>query len=93
MLKPYVEAFSTETGKLHADALHKGLSALWNKVYGPKPEVVATIVGTKGKAGPGGFSPVVSVKAKRNDGGDVTLLFPPRHLLSTSSPPRIDLSS
>lgn len=77
MLKPYVEAFSTETGKLHADALHKGLSALWNKVFGPKPEVVATIVGTKGKAGPGVFSPVLSVKAKRNDGGDVTLLFPP----------------
>lgn len=77
VMKPYVQAFSAETGKLHANALHKGLSTLWNKVFGPKPEIAPRIIGTKGKVGPEVFSHGVSVKATRNDGGGVTLLFPP----------------
>src|SRR5690349_19725871 len=51
MMKPYVEEFSKETGKLHASGLHHGLQKLWTKVFGPKPEVTSNIVGTKGKVG------------------------------------------
>ena len=81
IVKPYLKEFSTETGKLHAHALHKGLSKLWNKVFGPKPEIESTMVGPSGKVDPQVFSPTVSVKMTRNDGGDLILLFP----LGTSS--------
>lgn len=76
MFKPYLEEFSKETGKLHANGLHNGLSKLWSKVFGPKPEIAYTIIGTRGKVGPQVFSHAVSVKMMRNDGGDVILLFP-----------------
>jgi hypothetical protein len=75
MVKPYLQTFSKETGKLHAQGLHSGLSKLWGKVFGPKPEVTYHIVGSKGKVKPEVFSAAVSVRAKRNDGGDVILLF------------------
>jgi hypothetical protein len=74
--KPYFNEFFKETGKLHANALHNGLSKLWNKVFGPKPEVTYSIVDSKGKVRPSDFSSAVSVKAQRKDGGEVTLLFP-----------------
>lgn len=74
--KPYFNEFLKETGKLHAAALHKGLSKLWTKVFGPKPEVTYSIVDSKGKARPSDFSSAVSVKAQRKDGGEITLLFP-----------------
>ncbi len=76
LLRPYLQAFSTETGKLHAKALHDGLSRLWGKVFGPKPDIAVTVIGTAGKVGPAVFSRTVSLKAVRNDGGQVTLLFP-----------------
>jgi hypothetical protein len=78
MVKPYVQEFSKETGKLHAGALHNGLCKLWSKVFGPKPEITYSIVGTSGKVGSQVFSAAVSVKMTRNDGGDVILLFPSR---------------
>jgi hypothetical protein len=78
MVKPYLQEFSKETGKLHAKGLHDGLSKLWSKVFGPKPEVTYIIVGSSGKVTtPEVFSAAVSVKAMRNDGGAVILLFPP----------------
>ena len=75
MIKPYVEEFSKETGKAHANGLHNGLPKLWSKVFGPKPEVTYTILGTAGR--PEMFSHAFSVRTTRNDGGHVTLLFPP----------------
>ena len=74
--KPYLTEFSKETGKLHAKALHNGLSKLWSKVFGPKPEITYTIVGPRGIVGSQVFSHAVSVKMTRNDGGEVILLFP-----------------
>jgi len=76
MVKPYLQTFSKETGKLHAEGLHSGLSKLWDKVFGPKPEVTYHIVGSRGKVKPEVFSAALSVRAKRNDGGDAILLFP-----------------
>jgi hypothetical protein len=76
MVKPYLQSFSKETGKLHAEGLHGGLSKLWSKIFGPKPEITYHIVGSSGKVKPEVFSAAVSVRAKRNDGGDVILLFP-----------------
>jgi len=76
MVKPYLQEFSKETGKLHAKGLHDGLSKLWNKVFGPKPEITYTIVASSGKVKQEVFSAAVSVKAMRNDRGDVILLFP-----------------
>jgi hypothetical protein len=76
IVKPYVQEFSKETGKLHASALHNGLRKLWSKVFGPKPEISYSIVGTSGKVAPEVFSAAVSLKMTRNDGGDVVLLFP-----------------
>lgn len=76
LLRPYLQAFSSETGKLHANALHNGLSRLWNETFGPNPDIAVTIVGTAGKVGRVVFPPAVSLKAARSDGGEVTLLFP-----------------
>jgi hypothetical protein len=74
--KPYLEGFFTETGKLHADGLHKALSKLWNKVFGPKPEITYTIVGSSGNGGSEVFSHAFSVRSTRNDGGEAILLIP-----------------
>jgi len=68
--------FLTETGKLHADGLHKALSKLWGKVFGPKPEITYTIVGPGGNRGSGVFSHALSVRSARNDGGKAILLIP-----------------
>jgi hypothetical protein len=76
IIKPYLQEFSKETGKLHANGLHAGLSKLWSKVFGPKPEITYTIVGPRGDVGSKVFSRAVSVKMARNDGGEVILLFP-----------------
>jgi hypothetical protein len=74
--KPYLNEFLKETGKLHANALHNGLSKLWSKVFGPKPEVTYSIINSRGETRPSQFSSAVSVKAQRKDGGEITLLFP-----------------
>jgi len=76
VIKPYLEEFFKETGKLHADGLHKGLSKLWGKVFGPKPEITYTLVGPGGYVGSQVFSCAVSAMMTRNDGGEVILLFP-----------------
>src|SRR5665213_2725750 len=81
MVKPYLQEFSRETGKVHAKGLHEGLSKLWRKVFGPKPEISYTLVGSSGKVKSEIFSAAVSLRASRNDGGTVILLFP-----STASP-------
>lgn len=77
MTKSYLEEFLKQTGKLHADGLHRGLSRLWKKVIGPNPEIACTLVGPKGIVKPPqSFSRGVSVKMKRKDGGDAILLIP-----------------
>ena len=76
LLIAYLKSFSEETGKLQAQALHKALPNLWSKVFGPKPEITYTIVGPRGNVGSQVFSHAVSVRMKRNDGGEVILLFP-----------------
>ena len=73
--KPYLQGFFTETGKLHADGLHKALSKLWNRAFGPKPEITYTTVGPGGNAREV-FSHAFSVRSTRNDGGAVILLTP-----------------
>jgi hypothetical protein len=74
--KPYFNEFFKQTGKLHADALHNGLSKLWSKVFGPKPEVTYSIINSRGETRPSHISSAVSVKARRKDGGEITLVFP-----------------
>src|SRR5665213_596315 len=81
VVRPYLQEFSRETGKVHAKGLHEGLSKLWRKVFGPKPEISYTLVGSSGKVKSEIFSAAVSLRASRNDGGTVILLFP-----STASP-------
>jgi hypothetical protein len=76
LLIAYLKSFSEETGKLHAQALHKALPRLWSKVFGPKPEITYTIVGPRGNVGSQVFSHAVSVRMERIDGGEVILLFP-----------------
>src|ERR1017187_6168424 len=76
LTKSYLEEFLKESGKLHAGGLHKALSKLWDKVFGPKPEITYAIVDPKGNEESTVFSHAVSVKVTRNDGGEAILLIP-----------------
>jgi len=58
------------------DGLHKALSKLWNRAFGPKPEITYTIVGPGTNARSEVFSDDFSAKSTRNDGEEVILLFP-----------------
>jgi len=74
--KPYLQEFSKTTGELHAKAFHAGLSRLWSKVFGPKPEVTYNIVSSSGKYKSSVFSAALSLRALRNDNGEVIHLLP-----------------
>ncbi len=74
--KPYLTEFSKTLGKKHAEAVDAGIRRLWNKVFGPKPEVTYNIVSSSGKVKQSIVSAVVSLRALRNDEGEVILLFP-----------------
>lgn len=73
--KPYFETILEKMAEDHYVILKDATSKLWNKFFGPKPEIVRFVYGSGGAVKESIFSRSFSVVAQSVHGTKITLLF------------------